>query len=122
MVVQVTLPESSVLQHKEKQERCFNTAHHRHCPVLFQATELITIAIQVWENSVCLSVRVCIHIYSCTTLYTGLKQGVLFLPYTPVDSETLAYADLSQFLKASVFHNPLFVLNLIKSCRGKRVF
>lgn len=39
-----------------------------------------------------MSVRVCIHIYSYTTLYTGLKQGVLFLPYTPVDSETLAYA------------------------------
>lgn len=69
-----------------------------------------------------MSVCMCIHIYSYTTLYTGLKQGVLFLPYTPVNSETLAYADLSQFLKASVFHNPLFVLNLIKSCRGKRVF
>lgn len=77
---------------------------------------------QVWKNGVCMSVCMCIHIYSYTTLYTGLKQGVLFLPYTPVDSETLAYADLSQFLKASVFHNPLFVLNLIKSCRGKRVF
>lgn len=69
-----------------------------------------------------MSGRMCIHIDSYTTLYTGLKQGMLFLPYTPVDSETLAYADFSQFLKASVFHNPLLELNLIKSSRGKCVF
>lgn len=69
-----------------------------------------------------MSVHMYIHIYSYTTLYTGLKQWVLFLPYTLVDSETLAYADLSQFLTASVFHNPLLELKLIKSCSGKCVF